>query len=1529
MPNKEKIWLIMKVWLNLHSWRRTFLRNFNIFSHERSRKKSIVLSTNSCILFNTSNRHPSFCRLMRLHLALLAIVFLSSCGADMGDSTSRHAQADALNEQAYRNRYVSLSETERYAEQALSESSDYSDGMHEALCHKAFALTMRADYAAAKRLYRQVTAESKNELLTLVADVGLMELCQRTSANKEYYDHRNNAQRHLNRLADVTGTMNPHQLRLWNYALSEYYYVSSVYDFYMNQRHEAAAEIRFITDHTDIIRNDTAQIAKYCYLRGSGGMIDEDESPQPSTLMDEGKPANNTSKEEKRDLMRCFSISVNKGLTFFIASTLQSCADNILNSTELLEQKDILVLAEYVKADYNDPDRLPLALARRSYQLLTDYGSPFSANASLITIADYYINHDEYALALDTLQTALDIINRHHQQHSDSTLQRTTNLSLVTYDTIPTPTSVEKQWIESHDESVNPLWMSSVREYLSICYSGMGDKAAADYNRNAYLDILDATRQDMEIENRYDKLSREERIINLLIVSLLAFLLLVVTLFMLFYRKQLRNKQRRKDKLMKLFDLCKRMTASVPSDADDDDDIQQAIDQAVSTELHTLFPTLDPDLNLADLSGKDKKETARICGSAHLTNYDRELLNVVSAFYDWLITNGKKVVSLNNRMQMSESRRYVHEMHVKENKCANIDKQACMSVVLGIMPFIDRITNELSRLSTSDETQEKREARLRYVEELVDKINADNELLVHWIKMSQGILSLNIETFSLKPLFELFAKNRASFEGKGIRLEVEPTDDIVRADRALTIFMVNTLLDNAMKYTPSGGTVRLTASPTDEAVEITVADSGRGLSADDIHLICGEKVYDASKIGISEGTDPDSTESNRELTHLKGFGFGLMNCKGIIEKYRKTNKLFSVCRFSVESELGKGSRFHFTLPKGVQRTMKLLALCLLPLAYSCTHMPPDNSPTPSAAMANTNRVVPDSVITILADSINDKLHYLVDNVYYCNVDGYYEDALIYADSAIATLNAFHRLMYPEDPRQMLFTYDNGTPTELDWHKEDHDMAYSIILDLRNEMAIAALALNRWDTYFSNNDTYTRMYRLVGQDKSLEQTCNNLQMANINKQTVLVVLFALLALSIVIFFILYYKFYLLHILNMEQYISFAKHMFSTDYNGNEEELDRGLVTDLYRGFSDVKLIDGMAIALNSDNGKGLLTAASEQCHNEQTLIQHAKDAYRQSANSTDTQSHIVSYPLTVSEEEGEQTIGGIALALHGGELSDDEEIIVRLMVQLTSIYLNNSLVQLNIRTNNIELMEDEEHRAGHEESVVHVQNMILDNCLSTIKHETMYYPNRIKQLVTAKKDGEEVDISSVHELASYYKDIYTILSTNALRQVTGKTFRRAACPSSHFADYAQHSFNKMASKHHVGLSLSIGDFAQEEVVCDKDLLEYLVDNLLQHAFELQQSGELLFESQSADRFVAFRFTDKRQTLSQQELNNLFYPENIHYDSRTDRLLSTQLIVCKQIVREHDEHSPFRGCRIYAEAAESGSGHTIVFTIPKKR
>lgn len=91
-----------------------------------------------------------------------------------------------------------------------------------------------------------------------------------------------------------------------------------------------------------------------------------------------------------------------------------------------------------------------------------------------------------------------------------------------------------------------------------------------------------------------------------------------------------------------------------------------------------------------------------------------------------------------------------------------------------------------------------------------------------------------------------------------------------------------------------------------------------------------------------------STENAAELQKNKGHGFGLMNCKGIIDKYRKTNDIFRICTFNIESEPGRGSRFYFRLPKGIRKILMLILISTLSLLSSCgeNHLERQETMTP-------------------------------------------------------------------------------------------------------------------------------------------------------------------------------------------------------------------------------------------------------------------------------------------------------------------------------------------------------------------------------------------------------------------------------------------------------------------------------------------------------------------------------------------------------------------------------------------------------
>lgn len=237
-----------------------------------------------------------------------------------------------------------------------------------------------------------------------------------------------------------------------------------------------------------------------------------------------------------------------------------------------------------------------------------------------------------------------------------------------------------------------------------------------------------------------------------------------------------------------------------------------------------------------------------------------------------------------------------------------------MQLVNSILPFIDRMVNEVNRLMSDQNNSQPHQERLAYIAELTDSINDYNNILTHWIQMRQGEVSLHIENFPLSSLFDIVRHSEMGFRLKGITLEVVPTTCTVKADRILTLFMINTIADNARKFTPEGGKVTVSAQETPDYVEISIQDNGQGMNEETLSHIF-------------------------DRTYTGGHGFGLKNCNGIIEKYKKMSKLFSSCLIKAESQLGKGTRIFFRLPLGKVRMMIIVLIItfgLLPVSAKGT-----------------------------------------------------------------------------------------------------------------------------------------------------------------------------------------------------------------------------------------------------------------------------------------------------------------------------------------------------------------------------------------------------------------------------------------------------------------------------------------------------------------------------------------------------------------------------------------------------------------
>lgn len=1410
----------------------------------------------------------------------MLLLFLCSCG-DLPSSHEVHL-IDSLNNLSYRNRYVNIALSATYARKAYQACNLYNRGRAEASNNLAFTYFMQMDFEKAERLYANAKSISKNEIELLVADVGLMKIYQRTAMNELFYKRRDAARRRMKRIEqDDHANLKPHDAQRFYYACSDFYITSAIYYYYLRQHSEAVASINAIKARW--IAADSCQWMYYHYLKGSaelssGATMDE----QRLNCFDE--------------LYTTWRAARRQHVVYFEANGLQSLSDMLSSNEDFLFFKE---RRSYRSQEMGfAPDSLAaLRMAQRAFAQFQRYQDPYQVSGALVSMAKYYNLHGRYKDAYSVLVTALKRLNEHHQKYYHHNNLSEQLLSYAPGDTI----NRELRWINSERTKTVPEWLLSIREQLSVAYAGMGNKMASDYNRNAYLDILNYTRQDKELENRYKALRGELDTLNIIfILTLIATALLILLLWM--FNKYAKKKDVQHTALLRTaLAGCRHITTYNAAQAADEMD----------------------ELSRTDCKNKD----------------DVLMRRVLMPYVAWVIDNRKALLLLSDEHDRLNKEKYLSQQHIAENKRQNIIKKTCLSIVNGINPYLDRIVNEVKKLQSpaynGDETI--RMERLKYIDELVSTINDYNEILTQWIKMRQGAISLSIESFELNELFRLIERGHRAFELKHQSLVVDPTDAVVKADKALTLFMINTLAENARKYTPQGGTIHIKAEVADRYVEISVSDNGCGLSAEDVQRIVGEKVYDSSKIGMA-ATSTSNTQAVELLRKNKGSGFGLMNCKGIIEKYRKTNSVFDVCLFQIESVLGKGSRFYFRIPKGIRRTMVLLCCIFLPLVLqSCHHE--DEMRDKDMAIDSIAKIEKQPGFEVL---LNKASHY-ADQTYYSNVDRQYAKALVYADSAISCLNAHYR-KYARHPKYYMSLVGEGTPAEIEWWNRMYDSDFHIILDVRNEAAVAFLALKKIDGYQYNNDAYTSLYKLLGEDKSLGEYCRHLQRLATNKTVELSICFLLILIAVLAYYFFFVRKRIINRMNLEQVFAINEIILNTslqsttdgeevdeDREGSDARADklmnvgeramdipRRIVYALFDAMNELIPIERLGIAVYSKMLKtpafvcnpdlAALPEDVQKCYEQRKLI-HADNR--------------LMLPLLVDTSDGQNCVGVLYLELRPGIDIGNDVLLVQLVADYMAIVVLNSILNLASDYRDIEWVQEDINKVQYEDSLIHVQNMVLDNCLSTIKHETVYYPNKVKQIVSqlikapSSTEGKSIseDIRSIDELVAYYRGIFTILHSCAARQLEEVTFRRSTISVDELVDYASSSFRKK-TKQISSLELEVHSLSECSIVGDRVLLQFLIDNLIQEALKCSLPGKLTLNVSEVEDFIRFDFIDMRRSFSVEELNKLFYPQ-------MDKM---EYLVCRQIIREHDEYAGRRGCRINAEPCAAG-GFTIYFTLTK--
>lgn len=1274
---------------------------------------------------------------------------------------------------------------------------------------QAAGASLAMDYGRAAELYRSVPHIGGNRVEWLVSYIGMMEICQRTSDNTGFYEYRNLALQELRDLESEGGVLTDSlQMRVCR-AQAGLRLTSAEYYRELEQNDLANREMSLIDGN-----NATLDVATLIRIR----------------IMEMSDPDAVLPIEDRVDV-----------------------CGHCIRQVDAIGDRYVKALAEYCLAGLyldcgNTLDAVVSALGALADFL--HYNAEYESIMCYELIGSCKIAQAEYEEALNYLIKALDRLNDCRDMYWPE-LEELPFLDAYRFDN----EIVELQWLEQCPMSVVPELMSSIREKMSLAYSGLGDKFASDYNRNVCLELQKSVRLDRRYEARKELLERTNRHLGALIAAIVALMLSLVLFYAIFGRRIRHRNDSYVRSSESLLDLCESILA-----------LGQNGYENISERLHGLLEERLPELvGVGNACITEADSGLKIeCTRPEL----KTVASTVQVFADAALRNAELAESLDCRQNLLEKENSLALLHTIENRRQNLARKACCSVVQDCTQLVERLDAEAARLE-SECTPETAGHRLEYIGELADSICRHYDALSRWGRLRQGEVSLHIESFELSQVLGLLKLGKRNFDRSGLEFTVAETDAFLKADRALTLFMLNTLADNARKFTPRGGKVEVGVEDLDDCVRISVSDTGVGMSSEDLARMLESKVYNPDEIG--RGT---------EAAVSKGSGFGIMNCKGIVERYRREGDLFNCCEFGAESKLGRGSRIWFTLPKSIRRILLALILLLSPNLCQTVFA---EQPKTSDSLWNSS------------DSLLDMAYTYAENAYKMNIDGRYSQALGCADTAIMLLNE-DWIALGGDSSLLLSSNPGTEPAELLWFENNFPTDYETVLWLRNEMAVSALALADWSKYSYNNDAYLRLFKLYFSESEIENDCLSLQRSNANL-TIAIVLLLLMMVALLFFrFIFRSRGRLRYRSDLQQMLEIMlgmqKAVNDTSELGMQVQLD-SVLSDSMDKLQHLLPVSAASVSVNSEG--------TEYSSNVGTRLY-----------TTDNLS--VTLPLMKYYADKDHRIGSMTLQFtHKPDKNDLNAF--EMLAGYMSTLLSGCVLGKARQQRSVELLEEESSRLQYERDHLHVENMVLDNCLSTLRHETLYYPGRIG-LIARKAISDGIDNESfndIKELSTYYREVFGILGRRAVRQISDLMQHPEVISVAEIYGYVA-DFLKRKKLQNIELNL-----LQNNLLCNVDnvLARILAETLAEQVVSNPENGVIQFSASADGDFVMITMTDMRPCC-------IHSPELMFTPLWSDDNLNN--VICSQIIREIDAANNHMGCRINAEVTDSGH-LTVKFTLPQ--
>jgi PAS domain S-box-containing protein len=237
--------------------------------------------------------------------------------------------------------------------------------------------------------------------------------------------------------------------------------------------------------------------------------------------------------------------------------------------------------------------------------------------------------------------------------------------------------------------------------------------------------------------------------------------------------------------------------------------------------------------------------------------------------------------------ELHEKQEELQELNATKDKFFSIishDLKNPIAVFLSISEMLSKMFEDFSPEELKDFLDEMNKS--------AKKLNSLLENLLQWSRAQTGRLQYNPDTFDLRDVVQnsiMLLKMNADKKNIGLISDVQE-QSYVYADINMVDTVLRNLISNAIKFTPEKGKITISDEVKGEFREVSVTDTGLGISEEDIN-----KLF---RIDVHHTTIGTSKE--------KGTGLGLILCKEFIEK--------NGGEIWVESRLGEGTTFYFTLP---------------------------------------------------------------------------------------------------------------------------------------------------------------------------------------------------------------------------------------------------------------------------------------------------------------------------------------------------------------------------------------------------------------------------------------------------------------------------------------------------------------------------------------------------------------------------------------------------------------------------------------